>query len=1500
MLLGRQINRRRHVKSLFGEPLEDRRMLAVTFEHNDIAYFLSSDTATVERYSIQSEAWLSTIELADSSSLVPSAGHADDDGLYVSFGSALYRFNLSGQDRTHLLNATSEIDNLHTDDNLLFANYGGQFISIDKNTDTVVDTLSYFYSLRGTSISPESNRLFARSTGVSPSDIHYVGYDDSGMFTGANQSVYHGDYPGASATWVFPDNSKVVDSAGIIYSTGSLTYVSSFNGTVTDIDFLADEIPIVLQGNTLTAFNTFHLPTGSLELDHSPSEIYVNDSSVITFTPDSSDVGYSANVFAIDDLDPPTPGVAVDPTGVAYEPDTVIVAGDGTLLLFEASLQSVFRWDPVTQRYLDTVPLVGVPEYMAYAAPTNMVYLAYDSGLIRKIDLSSDDLTEEPFAALPSTPLGLSTAGPYVFAVDPSGAWVSHYTFAPDGTQIEAVEWNYTSREFVWSEANQKMYFFRDGTSPNDLLWEEINADDMTYPNEPPGGIGAKRDSPLHSSSGFTHPIRVSPDGSIAVLGSGVIHDAITLERQTTALANSISDAAWLDGELYSIRDAGLGLSQFQQWEGSTFASTNVVQHDGEPVALRAIEQHDRLVGITLNDDGVPEFQVLDANLGTIPEPVPVSLAGDDGLVLVGTAIALDGSASFDPDASSASLTYAWSVLSGPSGGTFSDANSSTTDFTPPEIGEYVLQLEVSDGQYSGFDTLTLTSRTNQAPVADASLSETTAIDGVSSITLDGTLSTDSDGDSLSYEWQITSSPAGTNPTIINETESIASLLTSAPGMYEVELTVTDPFTSATDTVAITVRSNAAPVANATLSDTMTIVGGETIELNGTMSSDTDDDALEYEWIVSDRPPGSSALINASQQAMATFDPDLPGLYAVDLRVSDGLLDDTTTIVIMVRSNEAPVADTSLSPTSVVANGHPVQLNGTLSSDADGDSLTYSWAVLESPAGSNPIIANPDQAITDFETDTEGDYVLELSVSDGILSGQQTFHISSSINQLPTADAALSDFVISLDSLATLDGTQSSDPDGDPLTYFWEATGVPTGANPLITSPTEGITTLSVDLPGFYAIRLTVNDGLATHSDTIVISAGTNNLPPRADASLSDSHAQVGVAAVLDGSRSTDGDGDALTYSWRIVDKPVGSAAIVADPSERVTSVTPDVEGTYVAELTVNDGTSSHTTTTQILVGVNQAPIAVIDVANDRIRIDEMLTLDGQMSSDANGDTLDYAWSVISSSNGHVPTIVDADQSVAQFTSDTAGTYAIELAVSDGADEHRQVILVTVAENSAPTAVATVSSNTTRPSIAVTLDGSASSDTDGDALVYLWTVAESPAGSDAVIGDSRLATTSFAASVPGEYVLQLTVSDQFESAASTVQIVVKPENPWYSAAAPYDSNGNGAIDPLDALLIINDLTDREYSDAATGALPDINTTALYLDANNDGFLSPIDAILVINHIGTESATVQNAAPFADTPATEPVSGSRMQLGEDSEEDEASVIDWIWQTGLFAD
>ena len=611
------------------EMLESRCLMSIA-QVGGIGYLPSDNGTTFQRYDIANQQWLSPVTLANSPGGA-TATHVDADGIYVAYGRSVMRYRLDGTSPTHLINANDNVHAIHSDGNLLFANHStglyAKLISFDKNTNTMIDTVErYVDSVSGSSISTTANKIFGRTIGVSPSDITYAAYDDAGNFGNVAGSPYHGDYPNASKTWVFPLGTKVVDNSGTVYATSNLTRLSSFGTSITDIAFLGSDVPIVLSGNTLTAYTSTILPAASKTLSQPATEILVNSQNVIAFNPNPADPRrYTTQVVALSDLRAPEPGQPVNPVGLRYTPDKIELAADGTMLILDKETESIFRWNPVTQQYGATIPLVNVPSYMAYSAETNTIYTAYSSGLINKMDLGAATPTESPLTVLATGPSGLSTAGRYVFAMDGSGAWGTHYTFEPDGTQISAVDWNYYSTEFIWNAANSKMYFFRDSTSPNDLLWEDIGAD---------GKIGRYFDSPLHDSAGFIHPIRVAPDGSVVILGSGMVHDGTTLARKSGGLGNAVSDIAWLNGNVYTIRNNG-GNTQFQQWTGATFAPGLVAQVPGTPNALLSVGDN-KLVAISTPTSGVPQFSVMDAGLNLSPPPTTVTQVFVNGQGLTG------------------------------------------------------------------------------------------------------------------------------------------------------------------------------------------------------------------------------------------------------------------------------------------------------------------------------------------------------------------------------------------------------------------------------------------------------------------------------------------------------------------------------------------------------------------------------------------------------------------------------------------------------------------------------------------------------------------------------------------------------------------------------------------------------------------------------------------------------------------------------------------------
>lgn len=77
--------------------------------------------------------------------------------------------------------------------------------------------------------------------------------------------------------------------------------------------------------------------------------------------------------------------------------------------------------------------------------------------------------------------------------------------------------------------------------------------------------------------------------------------------------------------------------------------------------------------------------------------------------------------------------------------------------------------------------------------------------------------------------------------------------------------------------------------------------------------------------------------------------------------------------------------------------------------------------------------------------------------------------------------------------------------------------------------------------------------------------------PPTAFAGF-DAPAALGAPVVLDGRRSIDPDGDPLSFAWSLVASPADSTATLSAPDAPVTTLVPDIRGTYLVALTVSDG----------------------------------------------------------------------------------------------------------------------------------------------------------------------------------------------------------------------------------------------------------------------------------------------------------------------------------------
>ncbi len=246
-----------------------------------------------------------------------------------------------------------------------------------------------------------------------------------------------------------------------------------------------------------------------------------------------------------------------------------------------------------------------------------------------------------------------------------------------------------------------------------------------------------------------------------------------------------------------------------------------------------------------------------------------------------------------------------------------------------------------------------------------------------------------------------------------------------------------------------------------------------------------------------------------------------------------------------------------------VHTGNIVLLSGSASDNDAGDTLSFSWTITSKPSLSDAAPSPDDALDTSFVADKTGDYIVELVVSDGSVAVTDTMVVSAE-NMAPIANAG-TDKQVHSGNQVQIDASTSYDPDGDTLEYTWTFLSTPDGSTAFLQNVTIPIFT--ADKIGDYIAELTVSDGEFTNTDTMTITA--TNEPPIAVAGSDLINIPECTDIILDGSSSTDPDGDTITQHQWTVTTPNSETFMLFGSTP---SFKPDTPGTYTAALVVNDG----------------------------------------------------------------------------------------------------------------------------------------------------------------------------------------------------------------------------------------------------------------------------------------------------------------------------------------
>jgi len=235
--------------------------------------------------------------------------------------------------------------------------------------------------------------------------------------------------------------------------------------------------------------------------------------------------------------------------GVGFSFTDATLTSDGVVHFFDAPSDRILRLDLASRQLLPEIRGSATLDAvsMAVAPDGSVAYLGYVGGRVDAFALPAG--TSSFFATAASTVSSMIVAGEYLFTIDESGAWNTQSLYQrATRARVDAEDWRDASRSIVYSPIRGRVYSLDSGVSPTDV--------NMIAIDQAGGTLGAEIDSPYHGDYSLPNPIRLLPDESGVVVGSGIIFNAADLTYRTS-LGLSFVDIAFLGDRIYLIDTIG-------------------------------------------------------------------------------------------------------------------------------------------------------------------------------------------------------------------------------------------------------------------------------------------------------------------------------------------------------------------------------------------------------------------------------------------------------------------------------------------------------------------------------------------------------------------------------------------------------------------------------------------------------------------------------------------------------------------------------------------------------------------------------------------------------------------------------------------------------------------------------------------------------------------------------------------------------------------------------
>ena len=567
---------------------------------------------------------------------------------------------------------------------------------------------------------------------------------------------------------------------------------------------------------------------------------------------------------------------------------------------------------------------------------------------------------------------------------------------------------------------------------------------------------------------------------------------------------------------------------------------------------------------------------------------------------------------------------------------------------------------------------------------------------------------------------------------------------------------------------------------------------GSEVEFNANRSWDIDDDALIWEWTSSiDGNIGDSANFTVNQGDVSQTLSD--GVHTITAKLCDDkghCVQQTRTIEL---SNFAPIVFAEFSPALnafnelIIAKTGTVIVNLSGTYDPEGDALNCWMATsygLLYPIQSMGANACPETIEYTFPLESsqnnpapeEDNFLLSIFVDDGVNQPVELAYSTMLYNEIPEPNFTVIRSDNFSQSVVTLDGSSTVDPEGDNLAieFYSNLDGILQWSDEPSGTVWQGHLSR-----GIHTIEMRVTDDSLEHVEQYKVSSilvSVLNTPPSAgivSPSQADSYDSSEPAIF---SANGSGDFDSVCSSFNSIgfwlcsqNEPYQGSEYLqvswtSDLDGRLSSTNQEglfyqarlSSGIHTITLEIDDGINPSVTDTTTIQVSKSAPVlslATPDVTKT-FKSSEFIFWNAVNSLDYDGDN--FAMSVRSDKLTE-PILLDVDSSITHMSQLSAGTHNIEITLTDDDGMVRTEFFELIVEPSAPEVVIInpVEGQSFTGGIAIILEEE-STDADFDITFRQWKILDKSNGE---IVETLSGSTESIILSPGEYLIELTVRD---------------------------------------------------------------------------------------------------------------------------------------------